>query len=158
MTTSIGRTCSSLLLVGEEYVSAELQLSDTLALPLAANCAEYTYLTHTDLQTHNSPKMTLKYFNALSRKRDYFYWYRKIFPLRIVIKPQNKVCVKKHPYLFSSVLDSFAVSHKQKKSSEWSKKKKKESDTKLTTVTVTLSAPSYSGCICLFICPRLSSA
>ena len=56
------------------------------------------------LPNTNSPNMTLIYFNALSGKRDYFYWFREIFHHhRIVVS-------LKIEFEFKGVLVSFLPS------------------------------------------------
>ena len=66
----------SLLLV-EDHLSAEPRLSSCLTLPPVAASTEPIYWTHDELRTYNTLKMTLIYFNALSGKYDYFYWFRR---------------------------------------------------------------------------------
>ena len=109
---------------------AEPRLSGRLTLLLAATCAQQNYWTRDELQTYNSPKLTL-YFNGLSDRHEYFYWSRKTFSRhKIVVNPEIMFEFKGIHFSFLSSLIFLQLPHTKKAQVNGVSRKKKASDTK----------------------------
>ena len=81
-----------------EHMLAKSRASQHVVSPVSSHfCStyftEHTYGTYNELQMYNSLKMTLLYFNALSGRLKYFYWFRKTISPQKSRKSQNKVRV-----------------------------------------------------------------
>ena len=88
-------------------------LLSKLQLPNICHWKMPTWHNHWPLTLHQL-KISLIYFNALSRRRDYFYWSQDRFPThRIVVKPLKNLEFKGIFVSFLLSLNSLAAFHRQ---------------------------------------------